>query len=226
VVLKTDDARNLKITAATPNHRSDVVSLHTGESRERGEGAVLCLADTMIGEIERKYGTPRQRTMSFPMGPAEFDMLKGSMRDGRNSDVTLFIFKDGKIVVIAKPWYPDGLYRAPSGGVKPGEDLEFSAEREAYEETGAKIELENYILRIEVTFTCGPQKEEWTSHVFTAKHLSGDLKPIDTREIKKVALMSLEELAALKGMLLTQPSGGLHYRAALTEAAIEEILST
>jgi hypothetical protein len=35
--------------------------------------------------------------------------------------------------------------------------------------------------------------------------------------------MSLEELAALKEKLLAQSSGGLHYRAALTEAAIEEI---
>ncbi|MGB2803635.1 MAG: NUDIX hydrolase [Candidatus Zixiibacteriota bacterium] len=177
----------------------------------------------MFQEIESKYSTPRQLTMSFPMGPAEFDMLRGSMEDGRNSDVTLFIFKDRKVVVIAKPWYPEGLYRAPSGGVKPGEDLELSAKREAYEETGADIELERYILRIRVTFTCNSQKEEWTSHIFTARHLSGDLRPIDTKEIKKVALMSLEELAALKEKLLAQDSGGLHYRAALTEAAIKEI---
>jgi len=187
------------------------------------EPAVLFIAERMFEEIERKYGTPRELAMSFPMGPAEFDMLKGSMKDGRNSDVTLFIFKDGKVVVIAKPWYPEGLYRAPSGGIKPGEDVELTAKREAYEETGAQIELERYILRIRVTFTCGSQKEEWTSHIFTAKHLSGDLRPIDTKEIKKVALMSLEELAALKEKLLAQDSGGLHYRAALTEAAIKEI---
>ncbi|MGB7062232.1 MAG: NUDIX hydrolase [Candidatus Zixiibacteriota bacterium] len=177
----------------------------------------------MLEEIENKYGRPRQLTMSFPMGPAEFDMLKSSMSDGRDSDVTLFISKDGKVVVIAKPWYPEGLYRAPSGGIKPGEDLELSAKREAYEETGADIELEKYILRIRVTFTCDSRKEEWTSHVFTARHLSGDLRPVDTKEIKKVALMSLEEFAALKEKLLAQDSGGLHYRAALTEAAIKEI---
>jgi 8-oxo-dGTP pyrophosphatase MutT (NUDIX family) len=187
------------------------------------EPAVLFIAERMFEEIERKYGTPRELAMSFHMGPAEFDMLKSSMRDGRNSDVTLFIFKDGKVVVIAKPWYPEGLYRAPSGGIKPGEDMELTAKREAYEETGAQIELERYILRIRVTFTCGSQKEKWTSHVFTARHLSGDLRPIDTKEIKKVALMSLEELAALKEKLLAQDSGGLHYRAALTEAAIKEI---
>lgn len=180
---------------------------------------------TMLEEIEREYGTPREMTMSFPMNPAEFDMLKESMTDGRNSDTTLFIFKGDQVIVIAKPWYPEGLYRAPSGGIKPDEDMELSAKREAYEETGVEIELVRYILRIYVTFTCGEISEKWTSHVFTARYVSGDPHPIDTREIKKVALLSLEELSALKEKLLAQDSGGLHYRAALTEAAIREILS-
>lgn len=164
--------------------------------------------------------------MSFCMKPPEFDMLKESMRDGRNSDVTLFIFKDKKVIVIAKPWYPEGLYRAPSGGIKPDEDMERSAKREAYEETGVEIRLEKYLLKIHVTFTCGESIESWTSHVFTATYLSGEPHPIDTREIKKVALLSLKELSALKGILLEQDSGGLHYRAALTEAAIREISSS
>jgi 8-oxo-dGTP pyrophosphatase MutT (NUDIX family) len=173
--------------------------------------------------IEQRFGIPRELSMSFPMNPSEFENLRDSMKDGRNSDVTLFIFKDNKIIVIAKPWYPKGLYRAPSGGLRPDEDLELCAIREAYEETGAKIELEKYILRIYVTFTSNENKVNWTSHVFTARYLSGDLKPVDTREIREVSLLSLDELVALKEKLLESDSGGLHYRAALTEAAISEI---
>ncbi|KPJ63334.1 hypothetical protein AMJ44_14555 [candidate division WOR-1 bacterium DG_54_3] len=166
---------------------------------------------------------PGELSMSFSMSPSEFQSLKDSMRDGRNSDVTLFIFKDNKIIVIAKPWYPKGLYRAPSGGLRPDEDLELCAKREAYEETGAKIRLEEYVLRIYVTFISNKDKVNWTSHVFSAKYLSGDLKPVDTREIREVNLLSLDELAALKEKLLESDSGGLHYRAALTEAAISEL---
>jgi len=177
----------------------------------------------MFTEIERKYGTPRKLVMSFSMNQKEFEMLQASMQDGRNSDVTMFIFKDGKVIVIAKPWYPEGLFRAPSGGIKPGEGLELTAKREAYEETGTEIELERYILRIQVTFTCNGNKREWTSHVFTASYLSGELRPVDTGEIKKVIQMSLDELSSLKPELLKQNSGGLKYRAALTEAAIAEI---
>jgi ADP-ribose pyrophosphatase YjhB (NUDIX family) len=176
-----------------------------------------------LEDIEKRFGIPRKLSMSFRMNPSEFQGLKDSMKDGRNSDVTLFIFKDNKIIVIAKPWYPKGLYRAPSGGLKPDENLEPCAKREAYEETGTKIKLEKYILRIHVTFTCNANKVNWTSHVFTAKYLSGDLRPIDTREIREVNLLSLDELAALKEKLLESDSGGLHYRAALTEAALKKI---
>ncbi len=179
----------------------------------------------MYSAIEQKYGTPQELTMSFAMNPAEFDMLRESMKDGRDSDVTLFIFKDGQVIVIAKPWYPQGLYRAPSGGIKPGEDMELCAKREAYEETGVQIQLVLYLLRIQVTFTCGQVSQEWISHVFVAQYVSGRLHPIDTREIKEVNLLSLDELAAMKDRLLQQDSGGLHYRAALTEAAIREIRS-
>jgi 8-oxo-dGTP pyrophosphatase MutT (NUDIX family) len=174
-------------------------------------------------DIEKRFGIPRQLSMSFSMSASEFLNLKESMKDGRNSDVTLFIFKDNKIIVIAKPWYPQGLYRAPSGGLKPDEDLELCALREAYEETGAKIKLEKYILRIYVTFTFNEDKVNWTSHVFTAKYVYGDFVPIDTKEIREVSLLSLDELAGLKGKLLESNSGGLHYRAALTEATIEII---
>ena len=179
----------------------------------------------MFTEIESKYGTPRELVMSFSMHLKEFEMLQASMKDGRNSDVTMFIFKDDKVLVIAKPWYPEGLYRAPSGGIKPGEDIELTAKREAYEETGTEIALEKYVLRIQVTFTRNEKKRKWTSHVFTARYLSGELRPVDTGEIKKVIQMSLEELSSLKSKLLKQDSGGLKYRAALTEAAIAEILT-
>jgi len=179
----------------------------------------------MFTEIERKYGTPRELNMSFLMNLKEFDMLKASTKDGRNSDVTIFIFKEDIVVVIAMPWYPKGLYRAPSGGIKPDEDIAHTANREAYEETGAKIKLLKYLLRIQVMFVCNQEKIEWNSHVFTARYVSGKLQPIDTKEIKEVALMSLEELSSLKPRLLAQDSGGLAYHAALTEVAIAEILS-
>jgi ADP-ribose pyrophosphatase YjhB (NUDIX family) len=95
--------------------------------------------------------------------------------------------------------------------------------REALEETGAKIKLKRYILRISVIFQYNREEVNWTSHVFLADYLSGDLEPIDKKEIKKVNLLTLDELTSLKGKLLKQKSGGLAYRVALTEEAIKII---
>jgi 8-oxo-dGTP diphosphatase len=181
---------------------------------------------TEFSRIEKKYGKPKLLKMSSLLGPREFINLQESMKDGRDSDVTLFIFKGGKVILISKPWYPPGLYRAPSGGVKPGESLEEVALREAYEETGAKIKLWRYILRIKVIFSHNQKDVIWTSHIFTARYLSGKIEPVDTREIKEAKLMSLEELSSLKPLLLKTGSGGLAYRATLTEKAIEEIKKT
>jgi len=176
-----------------------------------------------ISQIEKKFGKPKELKTSFQMNQKEFENLLDSMKDGRSSDITLIIFKDRKVVVIAKPWYKKGIYRLPSGGWKPDESFEDCAKREAYEETGLKIKLQKYILRIDVTFIYKESKAYWTSHIFTAKYISGELKPIDKREIKKVALLTIEKLLSLKERLLKQNSGGLAYRAFLTEEAIKEI---
>lgn len=176
-----------------------------------------------IQKIEEEFGTPKELEMSFPMRKGEFQNLLESQKDGRSSDITLLIFKDNRIIVIAKPWYPDGLWRIPSGGWKPDESFIECAKREAYEETGAKIRLEKYILRINVTFTYNNEKVKWTSHIFVAKYLKGRLRPVDKKEIKKVGLLTLEKLEKLKSLLLKQNSGGLAYRSALTEVVIKEI---
>jgi len=176
-----------------------------------------------IKQIEKKFGKPKELKTSFQMNQKECENLLNSMKDGRSSDITLIIFKDRKVVVIAKPWYKKGLYRLPSGGWKPDESFEDCAKREAYEETGLKIELLKYILRIVVTFTYKDKKTSWTSHIFTAKYISGELRPIDKNEIKEVRLLTIEKLLSLKEKLLKQNSGGLAYRAFLTEEAIKQI---
>lgn len=183
---------------------------------------MLSQAD-QIEEIEKRLGKPKEIKMEFAMDQREFDQLLESMKDGRDSDITLAIFKDKKVVVIAKPWYPKGLYRLPSGGWKPKESFEDCAEREGYEETGTRFQLQRYILRSQVTFTHQDKRVAWTSHVVTAEYLSGDLRPIDTTEIREVNLLTLDQLSSLKPKLLERNSGGLAYRAALTEAILKEI---
>lgn len=154
----------------------------------------------------------------IPVDEKEYLRIKASQKDERRHDVTLYIFKGDKIVVIAKHFYPPGMYRAPSGGIAPGEDFVSGAKREAREETGCEIELEKFLLISEVTFELVPRdgrKIEWTSYVFRARCLGGEYDFSDTKEIKEVRLADLNEFEEFGRIMRQQPIGGLHYRAAL-----------
>ena len=137
----------------------------------------------IIREIEARFGVPDEVAWQFEMLPREFDMVRRSQKHNRAHDVTLFIIESGQVVVLKKPMYPPGAYRAPSGGVAVGEAFEAGALREAYEETGLTVALERYVVRARVKFTCAGDEMDWVSHVLSARPTGGVLDPIDTHEI-------------------------------------------
>lgn len=182
----------------------------------------MYVTEETIKGLERKYGKPEDMHVRQVMIEPEFDLLVGSMKNDRAHDVTLFIFKGAELVAIRKHMHPEGVYRAPSGGLRPGEDFVKGALREAREETGAVVEMQKYILRVHAVFTFAGQEIPWTSHVFTAIYISGVLKQIDTKEIAEVKLVSLQDLQGpIRDNLLATGSGGLAYRVALTDKVVE-----
>src|SRR3989304_8828757 len=80
----------------------------------------MYVTDDMIRKMEENYGRPRRASFVVDVSGEEFARIRRSQKNGRNHDVTLYIKKKDKLVVIAKPFYPPGLYRAPSGGLEPG----------------------------------------------------------------------------------------------------------
>lgn len=188
----------------------------------------MYITEETLREIEQKYGPPEQIQLRYHMRPDEFDRLRRSQKHGRNHDVTFFIMIGDKVVVISKPGYPPGAYRAPSGGIAPGEDFELGTLREAREETGLDIQLDRYLIRASVQFICGPDEVNWTTHVFTARPRDpqGDIKlePIDRVEIKEARLVTINELmGSIRQALISSGSTGLRYRAELTDLVIDRL---
>lgn len=174
-----------------------------------------------IQEAADRLGYPPVVKMTAPVDRVEWDFIRSTQSYGRAHDVTMFIFKGKSLIVIAKHNYPKGLFRPPSGAAKPGESLIAGGLREAYEETGCKIEFDRYLLQINVRFTCEGKVIPWKSHIFGGHYISGEIKPIDTREIREVTLASLTDFELYKQIIKTKTaSGGLNYRARLHDEVL------
>ncbi|MHC1565740.1 MAG: NUDIX hydrolase [Candidatus Syntropharchaeales archaeon] len=187
----------------------------------------MYITDEILRELEEKYGTPRVIELSFEIDEDEFRIMRQSMRNNRAHDVTFIIEKADKIAVIRKPSHPPGVYRIPSGGVELGEKFEAGLIREAFEETGMSVEILRYLLRVEACFTSNGDHQSWRSHVFQTRWVSGELDPRDRKEIEGAKWVTLDELCGeIRASLLKSDSGGLHYRVALTDAAIRELLNS
>ena len=169
-----------------------------------------------VPRMEKEYGRPDELSYLQKVTADEYERIARSMRDGRSHDITLYIRKDSGYIFIAKPFYPPGLFRAPSGGVKPDEDYEEGARREGLEETGTDIRLVNYIMRIKVRFEKSPDNIQWTSHIFMADYIKGKIEPLDKREIKEARLIFEHQIPGFIEKMKATGIGGLNYRAFLT----------
>jgi 8-oxo-dGTP pyrophosphatase MutT (NUDIX family) len=179
------------------------------------------VTDDMIAAMAASYGAPQRRRFDLNVTAKEMARIRSSQTDGRNHDVTLYIRKDDRLIVMAKHIYPPDLYRAPSGGLKPGEDFETGINREVAEETGCLIALDKFLLQTEVWFHHQLDQLFWRSFVFTADYVEGDFNYTDFHEIREVRLARWDEFEHFGRVMRSTELGGLHYRAALHETIVE-----
>jgi ADP-ribose pyrophosphatase YjhB (NUDIX family) len=184
----------------------------------------------IVDALETRYGAPREMATVLEMAEREYLLCRRAVQRGRAHDVTLFILRGDidatrrEIAVIRKWSYPPDVYRPPSGGVEPGEEFEAGAVREALEETGLEVALERYLVRMRARFAWQGERLDWTTHVFSACWLGGEISPRDTREIAEARWVTVAELKGpLREKLLARGSPGFRYRVALQDAALAEL---
>jgi ADP-ribose pyrophosphatase YjhB (NUDIX family) len=181
------------------------------------------VTDDMIEAMVRRFGRPQLREFRFEVTRRELGRIRSSQKDGRNHDVTLYIRKGEQVVVIAKPFYPPGMYRAPSGGLRSGESFEDGIRREMTEETGCVAKLKRFLLQTSVWFRHDDANLFWRSFVFLADYAGGDFDHTDHVEIREVKLADWSEFDVFGRMMRSLDIGGLQYRAALHEAVVEAL---
>jgi len=145
-------------------------------------------------------------------------LVQKTIQKDRFHDVTLLIEGlDGRFALMSKHNYPPGIFRSPSGGVEPGEDIAAGALREAREETGLNIHLKKFIAHISLTITFKGDSIPWDSYIFYATTQDRDLRPTDLKEVREAVWATVEEIREMAEKLRATRDGGLVYRGNLTD---------
>jgi 8-oxo-dGTP pyrophosphatase MutT (NUDIX family) len=180
------------------------------------------LTEEVLAPIRAHYGEPRileweGEISAREFGIATFDPL-------RTHDVTLFILNADRLALIRKhPFAPD-VWRPPGGGVKEGEDFVEAVLREAYEETGLRVELRRYLVEARARFAYGGRVLDWRTHVLLAETDDETIEPHDLDEIAEARWGTLAELAGpLRDRLLATGRAFWRYRVALHDAALDAL---
>jgi ADP-ribose pyrophosphatase YjhB (NUDIX family) len=182
------------------------------------------VTEAVLAPIRELYGTPT--LLRWEGEVSEPELALATYDAARRHDVTLFIYNGERLALIRKPQFPPGIWRTPGGGVKPSEDFVAAVLREGLEETGAKIELDRYLVRTEAVFRLGEQAITWQTHVFSAHTDAEQLDPFDTIEIAEARWGTAKELAGpVRDRLLATGRALWRYRVALHDAALAALMA-
>lgn len=181
------------------------------------------MTEAVLRPLRERYGEPRALRWEGEVSAEEFTLAGGSPE--RRHDVTFFVFDPhGRLALIQKPSYPEGVWRPPGGGVRPDERFESGVQREALEELGIHIELGRFLVSSEATFRSADRVIAWRTHIFSAATAADELDPIDTHEISAARWGTTEELAGpVRARLLETGRALWRYRVALHDAALDQL---
>jgi 8-oxo-dGTP pyrophosphatase MutT (NUDIX family) len=134
--------------------------------------------EAQVAKLTREYG-PIEREHHVLHVSAESEKWWRDVRaKGRQSEVILALRRPGdRVLLHTKTFYPLGVYRLTSGGVKPGEKIKKAVRREGYEELGLEVHVERFLGVITYAIQHDDETIPFASYVFV---VSGDGEPHPT----------------------------------------------
>jgi len=152
-----------------------------------------------VADLARRYGPLERRHYVLEVGERVFTYWREERGDCRG-EVALFILRPSANVILhAKDFYPEGVYRVPTGGIERGEDVVTAVHREAREETGLTVAIKRCLGVLEYEFRYRGETLPFVSYVFLLQENSGQLRPQDEGEritsFREVPLTELQAVA-------------------------------
>lgn len=153
-----------------------------------------------------RWGAPQERVIRQKVSERTWRYWQ-RVRRGRAGEVVLVLRRrNGRYLVHTKAFYPQGTYRLPSGGIKPGEDLAEALLRETAEETSLEVDVRAFLAVVEHRFVRGDREIDFTSYVFLLEERGGTLRVADEDEaITGFRELTLPEVVALADELEALP---------------------
>jgi 8-oxo-dGTP pyrophosphatase MutT (NUDIX family) len=183
-----------------------------------------------LKQLQAEYGPGERRSILRQVTAKFFDewwrllVLKGN----RRGEVVLALRRpDGRILLHTKQFYPEGVFRLPSGGVHPGEPALQAAVREAMEETGLEVTVERLLGLLEYQFQHAGRTLPFVSYVFLVRAGAGRPAVQDPHErITAFRFVEAPELRGVADRLRALPeswSDWGHFRAPAHDLAAEAL---
>jgi 8-oxo-dGTP pyrophosphatase MutT (NUDIX family) len=133
-----------------------------------------CAVDTSgVQRAINRYGEPVIRSYTLPIAEGSVSYWERVLAK-RLSEVIFMVRRtNGLYITHTKASYPDGIYRLPSGGIKPGEDLLTALWRESTEETNLALSVTDFVAIIRYRFIYGERHFPFTSYLFLLQERDG-----------------------------------------------------
>ena len=110
--------------------------------------------------LTRKYGVPRRVVVPLERWP----MPRGARGDRRGEAVFAIQDHTSRVLLHAKGFYPDGVFRLPGGGIHRDERVADALFREVAEETGLRVRVECFVAVVE--YAVNRRRQPFATYVF------------------------------------------------------------
>jgi ADP-ribose pyrophosphatase YjhB (NUDIX family) len=163
----------------------------------------------LLARLEQRFGPFQRRHVEIPASTkVMLDLMEKMESKGRRGEVVIVIpDQEGRIWLHTKDFYPQGIYRLMTGGLKAKEAPDKAFLRETREETGLQVKIKRCLAVATYQFQHLETSLPFVSYLFLAKPTSrapqlvdigeniADFKAVPGPTLLEVA----QQLGAIKG---------------------------
>ncbi|MCA9754234.1 MAG: NUDIX hydrolase [Candidatus Eisenbacteria bacterium] len=133
-----------------------------------------------IEDAESSLGTPLRRNARLVPSRSQGGVYTYGLN--RAAEIVMVLPRAGGVLLHTKRFYPNGIYRLPTGGVNDEEHILDAARREVREETGLQLEPTRFLFHLRYPGRPGAPRRGFHSFGFLYPESDGPIEPEDTGE--------------------------------------------